>query len=71
LLVTDAELDPETFRPHSNLLADARAKAGRPVQRVTLMGHSHLSELYAVNTGDETLSAPVLEFVRGVSAKTK
>jgi triacylglycerol lipase len=71
LLVTDAELDPETFRPHSNMLADARAKAGKPVQRVTLTGHSHLSELYAVNTGDETLSAPVLEFIRSVGAKAR
>jgi acetyl esterase/lipase len=71
LLVTDAELDPDTFKPQSDELADARAKAGKPVQRVKLAGHSHLSELYAVNTADETLSGPVLEFITSVIAKTK
>ena len=71
LLVTDAELDPENFRPDSEKLTQARAKAGKPVQRVHLAGHSHLSELYAVNTGDETLSGPVLEFVQSVSGHGK
>jgi dipeptidyl aminopeptidase/acylaminoacyl peptidase len=69
LLVTDAELDPDTFKPESDKLAQARAKAGKPVQRVTLADHSHLSELYAVNTSDVTLSAPVQEFVRKTSGQ--
>jgi triacylglycerol lipase len=64
LLVTDAELDPDTFKPDSNRLADERAKVGRPVTRVTLPGHSHISELYAVNTADESLSGPVLKFIQ-------
>ena len=71
LLVVDAGLDPDTFRPESNRLAEARARVGRPVQRVHLPDHSHLSELYAVNTSDESHSAPVLEFVRSVSAKVQ
>ncbi|HEU4626738.1 MAG TPA: nuclear transport factor 2 family protein [Steroidobacteraceae bacterium] len=66
LLVTDAELDPETFKPESDKLAQARAQAGKPVRRVTLADHSHLSELYAVNTGDVTLSGPVLEFIKSL-----
>jgi hypothetical protein len=40
------------------------------VQRVHLNGHSHISETYAVGTADRTLSAPVLDFVRTVSAKS-
>jgi triacylglycerol lipase len=71
LLVADAELDPDTFKPESDKLAEARAQAGKPVQRVKLAGHSHLSELYAVNTNDETLSGPVLEFINNVSAKKR
>lgn len=66
LLVTDAELDPETFRPESDKLAQARAQAGKPVKRVHLADHSHLSELYAVNTSDVTLSGPVLEFINSL-----
>ncbi|HUL82422.1 MAG TPA: nuclear transport factor 2 family protein, partial [Gammaproteobacteria bacterium] len=69
LLVTDAELDPDMFQAESNKLAAARAAAGKPVQRVHLAGHSHISETYAVGTADRALSAPVLDFVRGAGAK--
>jgi triacylglycerol lipase len=68
LLVTDAELDPDTFKPESDRLAAARAKAGKPVVRVKLAGHSHISETYAVNTADDSLSGPVLKFVQDLSA---
>jgi triacylglycerol lipase len=67
LLVTDAELDPEMFQVETNKLAAARAAAGKPVERVHLTGHSHISETYAVGTGDRSLSGPVLEFVRRAS----
>jgi triacylglycerol lipase len=67
LLVTDAELDPEMFRVETDKLASARAAAGKPVGRVHLKSHSHISETYAVGTGDRSLSTPVLEFVRRVS----
>ncbi|HZF31916.1 MAG TPA: alpha/beta hydrolase, partial [Gammaproteobacteria bacterium] len=64
LLVTDAELDPDNFQAETNKLAAARAAAGKPVERVHLEGHSHISETYAVGTQDRSLSQPVLEFVR-------
>jgi acetyl esterase/lipase len=66
LLVVDAELDPDTFKPESDRLAGERAKVGRPVTRVKLQGHSHISETYAVNTADESHSAPVLKFIQDV-----
>ena len=68
LLVNDAELDPDMFRGETDKLVAARAAAGKPVQRLHLQGHSHLSETYAVGTGDRSLSGPVLEFVRRVTA---
>jgi triacylglycerol lipase len=68
LLVTDAELDPEMFQAQANLLAAERSKIGKPVQRVHLQGHSHISETFAVGTADHSLSAPVREFVRSVTA---
>ena len=64
LLVTDAELDPDMFQQQTNELAAERKKLGKPVERVHLKGHSHLSETYAVGTGDRTLSNAVLAFVR-------
>jgi triacylglycerol lipase len=67
LFVNDAELDPDLFREETDKLVAARTAAGKPVQRVHLTGHSHISETYAVGTGDRSLSGPVLEFVRRVT----
>lgn len=69
LFVNDAELDPDMFREETGKLVAARVAAGKPVERVHLPGHSHLSETYAVGTGDRSLSGPVLQFVRRVSAQ--
>ena len=69
LFVNDAELDPDMFREETDKLVAARAAAGKPIERLHLAGHSHLSETYAVGTGDRSLSGPVLEFVRRVSAQ--
>jgi hypothetical protein len=67
LFVNDAELDPDMFREETDKLVAARARAGKPVERVHLAGHSHISETYAVGTGDRSLSLPVLRFIRRIS----
>ena len=64
LLVTCAELDPESFVADCDALIKARAASGAPTRSLRLPAHSHISETYAVGTGDESLSAPVLEFIR-------
>lgn len=68
LLVTDAELDPPMMQEQTDELVKARAAAGKPVERVFLPNHSHLSETYAVGTADESLSQPVLRFVRSIAS---
>jgi hypothetical protein len=55
------------FQGETAKLVAARAAADKPVERVHLGGHSHISETYAVGTGDRSLSGPVLEFVRRVT----
>src|SRR6185503_12724645 len=67
LFVNDAELDPDMFQEETAKLVAARAAAGKPVAGLHLAGHSHISETYAVGTGDRSLSMPVLQFVRRVS----
>jgi triacylglycerol lipase len=67
LLVTDAELDPPNFQEQADELAAARARAGHPVQRLHVPGHSHLSEAYAIGTADESVTGPVLKFIRAHS----
>jgi acetyl esterase/lipase len=67
LFVSDAALDPDMFQEETAKLVAARA--GKPLDHVRLAGHSHISETYAVGTGDRSLSGPVLEFVRRVSGR--
>ena len=71
LLVTYAELDPDSFQAETRGLLEARAREGRPVRSVRLAGHSHISETYAVGSGDESLSGPVLDFIHGAGGATK
>ncbi len=63
LMIVDAQLDPEYFQLEADKLARARAAMRRPVRRLHLVGHSHLSEGFAVGTGDHALTGPLLDFV--------
>ena len=67
LFVSYAELDPENFQADSVKLIQGRAADNRPVSNIRLPAHSHISETYAVGSGDESLSGPVLSFVRTLS----
>ena len=64
LLVTGAELDPPNFVADTEALVKSRQSSGKPTRSVTLPGHSHISETYAVGSADQSLSAPVLQFIR-------
>lgn len=65
LLITYAELDMlqmqvQACELFARLVTEHRCK---PQLRV-IRGHNHITQTYAINTGDESLSAPVLEFLR-------
>lgn len=64
MLVNWAELDPPNFVPDSEKLVAGRRAAGRPTVSLTLPNHSHLSEAYAIGTADNSLAAPVLQFIQ-------
>ncbi|MDQ2641222.1 MAG: nuclear transport factor 2 family protein [Pseudomonadota bacterium] len=64
LLVSWAELDRPDFVADSEKLASARVAARTPTVTLTLPGHSHLSEAYAVGTADRSLTTPVLQFIQ-------
>jgi triacylglycerol lipase len=63
-MVAWSELDPPDFERQSVQLRDALCRAGRCPRTVTLAGHSHMSEIYAINTPDTQLTARILELVR-------
>jgi hypothetical protein len=52
-----------SYGPHERHVLDVFTTPGRPVTYILVPNHSHLSELYAVGTADESLSGPVLAFV--------
>ncbi|QOZ26553.1 alpha/beta hydrolase [Bradyrhizobium sp. CCBAU 51753] len=67
LLITAAELDPPRFVTQFELLKQALCK--RPsgcAHAFMLPQHSHMSEVYAINTADTRLTDQVLEFVKSV-----
>lgn len=64
LLVIHAELDPPFMVEEAHKLDAALTQAGRDHQFLTAAKHGHMSESYAVNTADESVSGPVLAFIR-------
>jgi len=64
LMVAHAELDPEFMVADADKLNAALTKAGRAHDYLVAAKHGHMSESYSVGTADESVSAPVLAFIR-------
>ena len=65
LLITYAELDPVQQQVQAGeLFATLCTKHGACPDIRMIRSHNHLSQLYAVNTGDMLLGQPLLDFVR-------
>ncbi len=68
LMATYAEFDGDQYKQQFALLANALTAAGKPLDTLYLLNHSHMSETYAVGTDDDSLTGPVLDFVTRHSA---
>ncbi len=64
-MVVYGELDPPNFIEQAKLMGAALCKANRCSSLLRLPKHSHMSEVYAINTPDKSLSDPILVFVKG------
>ena len=65
LMVTAAELDPPGFLRQFDLLKDAAWKrANGCAHAFMLPQHSHMSEVYSINTADTRLTDQILDFVK-------
>ena len=63
--ITYAELDmPQMQLQVGALFARLVTAHGFAPASNVIRGHNHLTQLYSVNTGDESLSGPLLEFFR-------
>jgi acetyl esterase/lipase len=65
LMIAAAELDPPGFVEQLNLLKDSLCKSEHGCVRSFLVPqHSHMSEVYSINTADTRLTDEVLDFVK-------
>lgn len=65
LLISYAELDPPQMQVQAGeLFARLVTRHGYDPELNVVRGHNHLTQVYAVNTGDDSLAAVLLKFVR-------
>ncbi|MCC7346549.1 MAG: alpha/beta hydrolase [Variibacter sp.] len=64
MLFAVAEFDTPDFNAQADLMRDAFCKQGKCPNLVVLPKHSHMSEIYAVNTEDRVLTDRILAFVK-------
>lgn len=65
LMFSAAELDPPRFVEQFELIKHATCKSANGCARAFMLPqHSHMSEVYAINTDDTRLTDQILEFVK-------
>ena len=65
LLITYAELDPMQMQVQAGALFAALCERWQRCPEIEVVRrHGHISQVYAVNTGDMSLAGPILDFVR-------
>ena len=65
VFITFAELDPNFFHVQAAALFNAICKRDNACPAIKqLVGHNHMSEIYHVNTRDESIGPDILEFIR-------
>ncbi len=66
MLLAYAELDPQNFHTQAEQARDAMCRTSRCPPVLKLMGHSHMSEIYSINTADVALTDALQAFVAGL-----
>jgi acetyl esterase/lipase len=64
IMVAHAQLDPADFHAQAKQLQAALCAAGHCRPSLELAGHSHMSEVYSINTADSALTDAIRDFVR-------
>jgi triacylglycerol lipase len=65
-LITAAELDPPGIIAFAETLRGQLCKAGRCPTYVVFKDHSHISEVMSPNTADDSVTGPILKWIRSV-----
>jgi triacylglycerol lipase len=65
LMIVAAEMDPPVFLRQFELLKEATCKRASGCARALILPqHSHMSEVYSINTADTRLTDEILDFVK-------
>ena len=64
MLLAYAELDPPEFHAQAQQAQAVLCAAGHCGPLLQLLGHSHMSEVYAINTVDTSLTDLIRAFIR-------
>ncbi len=64
VLIAFSELDPPDFPKQAEQAHAALCRAGHCGRLLELRGHSHMSEVYSINTADTALTDAIRDFVR-------
>ena len=65
-LITTAELDPPGIIAFAETLKDQLCKAGRCPAYLVFKDHSHISEVMSPNTADDSVTGPILKWIKSV-----
>jgi hypothetical protein len=66
LLVSAAELDPPSIVAFGETLRDQLCKVGHCPTYVVFKDHSHISEVMSPNTADDSVTGPILSWMKSV-----
>ena len=67
MLLFCAEIEGPEFLQQSRLLHDALQAAGQPTPFYRLLGHTHMSEVHAINSGDTSLTDQLQAFIMSLA----
>ncbi len=65
-MIAVAELDPPNIIGFAETLRDELCKAGRCATYVTFRDHSHISEVMSPDTKDDSVTGPILKWIKSV-----
>src|SRR5262249_2054036 len=65
-LISAADLDPHAIIPFGETLKDQLCKAGHCPTYLVFKDHSHISEVMSPNTVDDSVTGPILKWIKDV-----
>jgi triacylglycerol lipase len=65
-MIAVAELDPPNIIGFAETLRDELCKAGACATYVTFKDHSHISEVMSPDTKDDSVTGPILKWIKSV-----